>query len=174
MKKDINYIKELILAINDFPKPGIIFRDITPIFQNPEALKDLIDQMCELVKDLNIDVIVAAESRGFLFGLPMAMKMNKPFVLVRKPNKLPREVYKQTFDLEYGTSTVELQIDDIKPNQNVLIVDDLLATGGTVQAIEKLIKKSNGNPVASIFVIQLEKLNGKQKLESKVYSVFDY
>ena len=130
--------------------------------------------MCELVKDLNIDVIVAAESRGFLFGLPMAMKMNKPFVLVRKPNKLPREVYKQTFDLEYGTSTVELQIDDIKPNQNVLIVDDLLATGGTVQAIEKLIKKSNGNPVASIFVIQLEKLNGKQKLESKVYSVFDY
>lgn len=174
MKKDISYIKDLIIAVNDFPKKGIVFRDITPIFQDPNAVRDLIDAMSELVKNLNIDVIVAAESRGFLFGLPLAMKLNKPFVLVRKPNKLPREVYKQTFDLEYGTSTVELQIGDIKPNQNVLIVDDLLATGGTVEAIEKLIQKSNANPVASIFVIELEKLLGKQKLNSKVYSVFKY
>ncbi len=174
MKKDINYIKDLIIAVPDFPKPGIIFRDITPIFKNPEALSDLIDAMYEIAKDLNIDVVVAAESRGFLFGLPLAMKLKKPFVLVRKPNKLPREVYKQTFDLEYGTSTVEIQVDDLSPGQNVLIVDDLLATGGTVEAIEKLVMKSQANPVASMFVIKLSSLNGSDKLKSKVYSVFEY
>ncbi len=174
MTKNIDYIKDLILAIPDFPKPGIMFRDITPIFKNPQAIEDLVDRMCEIVKDLNIDVIVAAESRGFLFGLPMAMKLKKPFVLVRKPNKLPREVYKQSFDLEYGTSVVEIQVDDLTPGQNVLIVDDLLATGGTVEAIEKLIEKSHATPVASIFVIQLANLKGSTKLKSKVYSVFNY
>lgn len=174
MEKNIDYIKDLIIPVTDFPKKGIIFRDITPIFQNPDAVKDLIDRMSFLVKDLNIDVIVAAESRGFLFGLPIAMQLKKPFVLVRKPNKLPRDVYKQSFDLEYGSTTVELQIGDIKQGQNVLIVDDLLATGGTVQAIEKLIEKSGGNPIASIFVIKLKDLNGENKLKSKVFSVFDY
>lgn len=172
--KNIDYIRDLIIEVKDFPKKGVIFRDITPIFQNPNAFEDLIENMYEQINDLKIDVVVGAESRGFLFGLPLAMKLKKPFVLVRKPNKLPREVYRQTFDLEYGTSTVELQIDDIKPNANVLIVDDLLATGGTVAAIEKLIEKAQAHPIASIFVIKLSNLNGTKKIKSKVYSVFDY
>ncbi len=174
MNKNIDYIKDLILAIPDFPKPGIMFRDITPIFKNPQAIEDLVEHMVNMLKDVDIDVIVAAESRGFLFGLPLAMKLKKPFVLVRKPNKLPREVYKQSFDLEYGTSVVELQVDDLSPGQKVLIVDDLLATGGTVEAIEKLIEKAQALPVASIFVIELTNLKGASKLKSKVYSVFNY
>lgn len=172
--KNIDYIKDLIIKVDNFPKPGIIFRDITPIFREPSAINDLVARMIELLKDIKIDVIVAAESRGFLFGLPLSIAMNKPFVLVRKPNKLPRAVYRQTFDLEYGNSTVELQVGDIKEGQNVLIVDDLLATGGTVEAIEKLILKSKANAVASMFVIKLTNLNGKNKIKSKVFSVFEY
>jgi len=174
MSKNLSYIKDEILAIKDFPKKGIIFRDITPLFKNPSYIKAIIEQMKELVSDLDIDVVIGAESRGFLFGVPLALSLDKPFVLVRKPNKLPRETYSQEFKLEYGASRVEIQIDDLKPKQKVLIVDDLLATGGTVRAIEKLVSKVGAVTIGCLFLIELEKLNGKLNLNSESFSIFKY
>lgn len=174
MSKNLDYIKKAIIDVPDFPKKGITFKDITPIFKTPEMIIDIIDAMNDLIKDIEIDVIVGAESRGFLFGLPLAMKMKKPFVLIRKPNKLPREVYSERFDLEYGSSNVELQKQDILPGQRVLVVDDLLATGGTVNAIERLIFKASAIPVVSIYMIELEFLKGKSNLKSEVFSIFKY
>ena len=171
---DTKSIENLIVAINDYPKQGVVFRDITPLFQHPQAIESIIDDLAEFAKTLNIDAIAGAESRGFLFGVPLSLKLNKPFILIRKPNKLPREVYRESYDLEYGSSTVEMHKDAIQPGQRVLIIDDLLATGGTVGAIEKLIKKAGGTVAGSAFLIELEALNGRQKLEGQVYSILKY
>ncbi len=174
MNDTVKKLKETILAIKDFPKPGIIFRDVTPLFSQPELVNEVIDIFANHLKDKNIDAIVGVESRGYLFGVPLALKLNKPFILVRKPNKLPRPTIKQEFDLEYGSSTLEVQIGDIKPGWNVCVIDDLLATGGTINATEKLVKKSEANTACALFLIELEALNGKNNVESEVFSILKY
>ncbi len=172
--KNLNYIKEHINSIRDFPKKGVDFKDITPIFQEPNIVNDIIHNFSKILENKKIDYIAGIESRGFLFGLPLALKMNLPFVLIRKPNKLPNETYKQKIKLEYGDSIIELQKNDIKPNSNVVIIDDLLATGGTALGAEKLIKDAKAIPVMSLFVIELQTLNGRKVLESEVYSALKY
>lgn len=174
MEKKLQKVKNAIIDVHDFPIKGIVFKDITPIFKEPELVNTIIDAFIENIDMSKIDVIAGAESRGFLFGVPLALKTNKPFVLIRKQNKLPRKVYTEEYDLEYGKASFQLQVDDIKQNQNVLIVDDLLATGGTVQAIEKLIRKAGANPINSVYVIELEFLKGRERLTSKPFSLFKY
>lgn len=174
MQDIIKKLNNTILAINDFPKKGVVFRDVTPLFSNPHLVNEVIDIFANYLKDKKIDAIVGIESRGYLFGVPLALKLNLPFILVRKPNKLPRPVYRQEFDLEYGSSTLEVQKDDIKPNWNVCLIDDLLATGGTVNAAEKLVKMSQANVVSSLFLIELEKLNGRKNIKSEVFSILKY
>lgn len=115
-QKTIEKIQETIIAVKDFPKTGVIFRDLTPLFKQPKLVSEVIDIFAEYLRDFKIDAIIGVESRGYLFGVPLALKMNKPFVLVRKPNKLPRPTFKQEFNLEYGSSTIELQINDLQPN----------------------------------------------------------
>ncbi len=170
----VDKIKEYIIDIPDYPKKGVIFRDITPLFSNYEIINSIIDEFAEFAKLLNIDVIVGAESRGFLFGVPLSLKIKKPFVLVRKPNKLPRETYSVSYNLEYGSSSIEIHKGDIKPGQRVLIIDDLLATGGTVEAIEKLVKMSDGVVAGSAYLIELESLKGRDKLSGSVFSILKY
>lgn len=170
----IDKIKEYIIDIPDYPKKGVIFRDITPLFSNYEIINSIIDEFAEFAKLLNIDVIVGAESRGFLFGVPLSLKLKKPFVLVRKPNKLPRETYSVSYNLEYGSSSIEIHKGDIKPRQRVLIIDDLLATGGTVEAIEKLVKMSDGVVAGSAYLIELESLKGRDKLSGSIFSILKY
>ena len=174
MKDTVNKLKETILAVKDFPKPGIIFRDVTPLFSKPELVNEVIDIFVEYLKDKKVDAIVGVESRGYLFGVPLALKLNKPFILVRKPNKLPRPTIKQEFDLEYGSSTLEVQIGDIKPGWNVCVIDDLLATGGTINATEQLVKKSQAYTTCALFLIELEALNGKNNIGCETFSILKY
>lgn len=174
MKDITDKLKEVIISVQDFPKKGINFRDVTPLFAKPELVKEVIDTFAQYLKNKKIDAIVGIESRGYLFGVPLALKMNVPFVLVRKPNKLPRPVYKQEFKLEYGSSTLELQIDDIKQGWNVCVIDDLLATGGTINAAEKLVSKSKANTICSLFLIELEGLGGRKNINSDVFSILKY
>ncbi|GAA5414525.1 adenine phosphoribosyltransferase [Ureaplasma ceti] len=172
--KDLKKLESQILTVKDYPKPGVMFKDITPLFLEPEMINEIIDDFAEFANQLDVDVILGAESRGFLFGVPLSLKLNKPFVLVRKPNKLPREVYAQSYDLEYGSSTVEMHKDALKPGQKALIIDDLLATGGTVEAIEKLVKQAGGVVAGSAFLIELVDLHGKDRLAGKVHSILKY
>lgn len=174
MNDTIKKLKETILAVKDFPKPGIVFRDVTPLFAKPELVNEVIDLFADYLKDKNIDAVVGVESRGYLFGVPLALKLNKPFVLVRKPNKLPRPTLKQSFDLEYGSSTLEVQIGDIKPGWNVCVIDDLLATGGTISAAEQLVKASDAKTACALFLIELEALKGKNNVKSEVFSILKY
>lgn len=164
----------LIKDVPNFPKEGIIFKDITPVLEDPVAFKEVIDEMSEIIKEVKPDIIVGVESRGFLFGAPLAINNNLPFILARKPNKLPRESISVSYDLEYGSSTIEIHKDAIKPNQKVLIIDDLLATGGTVGAVQKIVKQANATVVANMFLIELEFLNGKDSLEGKTYSLLKF
>ena len=155
----------LIRDIKDFPTEGILFRDITPLLGNSDGLKESIDLISEELKDVDFDLIVGPESRGFIFGVPTAYKMNKGFVPVRKPGKLPYEHIAQTYDLEYGTSTIEIHVDAIKKGQKVVIVDDLLATGGTTKAMIELIEKLGGEVVKIVYLIELEGLKGRELLK---------
>ncbi|MDO4941741.1 MAG: adenine phosphoribosyltransferase [Lachnospiraceae bacterium] len=157
-------VEDYITAIPDFPEEGIIFRDITTVFQDAEGFQLAIDELQKLVESVDCDVIVGAESRGFLFGAPVAYNLKKPFVLVRKKGKLPRETVSQKYDLEYGTAEVEMHIDSIKPGQKVVIVDDLIATGGTVEAAAKLVEKLGGEVVKMVFLLELAGLEGRKKL----------
>ncbi len=157
-------IKEHIASIEGFPKEGIIFRDITPILANPEALKEVTRQLVDFTKEVGADYVVGAEARGFLFGVPVAMECNLGFAPVRKPGKLPRETISETYELEYGTDSLSMHADAIKPGQKVVIIDDLLATGGTVGAIVKLIQKMGGEVVGCGFVIELDDLHGREKI----------
>ena len=172
----IEDVKEKIRAVPDFPKKGIIFRDITTGLKDAETLQVMVDYLCDQYKDCKIDYIAGIESRGFIFGMPMAYKLDCGFISVRKPNKLPAETIKESYDLEYGSDSIEIHADAIEKGANVLVVDDLLATGGTAQAACKLVKKAGGNLVGVAFLIELEALNGRDKLTDcgKVVSMLKY
>ena len=168
-------VKEKIRAVENFPKEGIIFRDITTALKDAKTLKIMIDYMCEQFKDLKIDYVAGIESRGFIFGMPIAYNLNAGFIPIRKPNKLPAETISQSYELEYGTDTIEIHKDAIPEGANVLIVDDLLATGGTAEAACKLVKKAGGNLAGIAFLIELEALNGRNKLQTdNVFSMLKY
>lgn len=157
-------LEEYVRSIPDFPEKGIIFRDITSVLQDPDGLHLAIDNMMELVKDLEFDVIAGAESRGFIFGAPMAYELNKSLVLIRKKGKLPCETEQMEYDLEYGTATIEIHKDAIVPGQKVLLVDDLIATGGTTEAMIKLVEKLGGEVVGVVVLMELAGLKGREKI----------
>jgi len=161
---EMKKIEDYVRSIPDFPEPGIMFRDITSVLQNKDGLKLAIDQMQELLKGADFDVIVGPESRGFIFGVPIAYNLNKAFVPIRKKGKLPCETISMEYDLEYGKATIEMHKDAIKPGQRVVIIDDLIATGGTIEAITKLIEMLGGVVVKIVFLMELKGLNGRDKL----------
>ena len=168
-------LEDYIITIPDFPEPGVLFRDVTSVIEDPEGFKLAIDEMDKLIGDTDFDMIVGAEARGFIFGAPLAYKRGKGLALVRKKGKLPRETVSVDYDLEYGSATVELHKDTIKPGQKVILVDDLLATGGTIGASAKLVESLGGVVVKAIFLIELEGLNGRAKLaDYDVNSVVSY
>ena len=168
-------IEEYIRSIPDFPEQGIVFRDVTSVLQDAEGLHLAIDSMQAMLKDVEYDLLLGPESRGFIFGVPIAYNMHKPFIPVRKQGKLPCETISIEYELEYGTATIEMHRDAIKPGQRVVIIDDLIATGGTIEAIIKLVEKLGGVVVKSVFLIELEGLNGRDKLEGyEVDSVIKY
>jgi adenine phosphoribosyltransferase len=158
-------LEEYIRSIPDFPEEGIIFRDVTSVLQDKDSLRMSIDQMQACLDGLDIDVIVGPESRGFIFGVPIAYNLNKAFVPVRKKGKLPCETIEMEYELEYGTATIEMHKDAIKPGQKVAIIDDLIATGGTIEAITKIIESLGGEVVKIVFLIELEGLHGRDKLK---------
>ena len=158
-------LKDYVVSIPDFPQPGIIFRDVTSILQHADGLKMSVDGIVDILKDVDFDIIVGPESRGFIFGVPVAYAMNKPFAPIRKKGKLPRETIEESYDLEYGKATIEIHKDAIKPGQKVAIVDDLIATGGTSAANIKLIERLGGEVVRLCFVLELAGLNGRKTLE---------
>lgn len=160
MKKVEDYIR----SIPDFPEEGIIFRDVTSILQDAEGLHLAIDEMIHLLDGVDFDVIAGAESRGFIFGVPIAYALGKPFVPVRKAGKLPCETVSQSYDLEYGTATIEIHKDAIAPGQKVVLVDDLIATGGTIEAAAKLVESLGGEVVKIVFLMELAGLHGRDKL----------
>ena len=157
-------IEEYVRSIPDFPEPGIIFRDVTSILQDAEGLHLAIDMMQEKLAGLDFDVVVGAVSRGFIFGTPIAYNLHKPFVLVRKKGKLPCETVSMEYDLEYGSATIEMHKDSIKPGQKVVIIDDLIATGGTIEAAAKLVEQLGGEVVKIVFLMELAGLKGREKL----------
>ena len=165
-------LKKYIRSIPDYPKKGILFRDITTLIKNKDAFKNCIDQMSEILKKLNYDKIASVESRGFVFASPLAYNLQKPNVLMRKKNKLPAEKYSVDFELEYGKATLEIHKDSIAPKEKIIIVDDLIATGGTAEAAAKLVEKSQGEVAGFIFVINLFDLGGQESLKKKGYKTF--
>lgn len=168
-------LKELIRTIPDFPEKGILFRDITTLLKEPEGLQEALHQMQDAIKDMEYDVIVGPESRGFIFGVPLAYAEKKGFVPVRKPGKLPAAVYSQEYDLEYGKSCLEIHQDALKKGQKVLIVDDLLATGGTGRAIAQMVIRAGAEVVGFLFLIELEALGGRETLKDyPVQSIIRY
>lgn len=159
-------LKNYIKAVYDFPKEGIIFRDVTPLMQDGKAYKETIDKLVEFAKDKQVDIVVGPEARGFLFGCPVATALGAGFVPVRKPGKLPREIIEYSYDLEYGSNVLAMHKDAIKSGQRVLIVDDLLATGGTIEAVIKMVESLGGIVVGLEFLIELEELKGIEKLKN--------
>ena len=171
MKKLEDYVR----SIPDFPEPGIIFRDITSILQDADGLRLAIASMQALLKGVDFDVIVGAESRGFVFGAPIAYNLHKPFVLIRKKGKLPCETVSKEYDLEYGSAEIEMHKDSIKPGQKVVLVDDLIATGGTIQAAAELVESLGGQVVKILFLMELKGLKGRERLKKyDVDSVIQY
>jgi adenine phosphoribosyltransferase len=167
--------KRLIRDIADFPKAGIVFKDITPVLQDPKAFREVMDRMLEYARAQEPDVIVGIESRGFIFGAPLALSLGTSYVPVRKLGKLPGEIVREEYALEYGTNTVEMHKDAIRHGDRVLIVDDLLATGGTSAAAAKLIEKLGGEVVGLVFLVELTFLNGREVLsEYDVCSLIEY
>lgn len=160
-----NKIKNAVRDVLDFPKPGIVFKDITPILQDQALCTNIVDAFAEQLKDLKFDAIAGIESRGFLFGLMLANKLNKPFIPIRKVGKLPFKTIKQNYDLEYGSAVIEIHEDAFPPGSNILIHDDLLATGGTVEATSLLIQKMQGQVAGFTFIIGLDFLKGKELLQ---------
>lgn len=162
MKKSI---EEYVRSIPDFPEEGIIFRDVTSILEDADGLRLSIDLLQEKLQDVDFDVVVGPESRGFIFGVPLAYNMHKPFIPVRKKGKLPCETVEIEYDLEYGSAVIEMHKDSIKPGQKVVIIDDLMATGGTIEAIVKLVESLGGKVEKILFLMELEGLEGRKKLE---------
>ena len=168
-------IEEYVRSIPDFPEPGIIFRDVTSILQDADGLRLAVDSMQKCLEGTEVDVIVGMESRGFLFGVPIAYNLNRPFGMVRKQGKLPCETISRTYDLEYGSATIEIHKDAIKPGQRVAIIDDLIATGGTVEAAAKMVEELGGQVVKIVFLMELAGLKGREKLKGyDVSSVISY
>ena len=168
-------LEEYVITIPDFPEKGIQFRDITSVIQDPAGLKLAVDKLAEKAAGIDFDLVVGPESRGFIFGVPVAYLTGKGFIPVRKKGKLPRETVSQKYDLEYGQAEVEIHKDAIKPGQKVLIVDDLIATGGTTEAMIKLVEKLGGEVVGVSFLIELVDLHGRDKLKGyNVYSSIVY
>ena len=161
---EMKKLEEYVVSIPDFPEPGIIFRDVTSVLQDAEGLQLAVDTMQEKIKDLDYDVVAGPESRGFIFGTPIAYNNKKPFVLIRKAGKLPRETVSVSYDLEYGSATIEMHKDSIRPGQKVLIVDDLVATGGTTEAMIKMIEDLGGEVVGIVVLIELAGLKGRERL----------
>lgn len=157
-------LEDYVVSIPDFPEEGIIFRDVTSILQDADGLHMAVDGLVDALKDVECDVILGAESRGFIFGMPVAYKLHKAFVPVRKKGKLPREVISREYELEYGTAVLEMHKDAIKPGQKVVIIDDLIATGGTIEAIVKMAEELGGEVVRIAFVMELAGLKGREKL----------
>lgn len=168
-------LKEKIRNVQDFPKPGIGFKDITTLLKDKDAFKEMVDIMADNLKDLDVDVIVGPEARGFLTGAPVAYAIGAGFVPIRKPGKLPAETESYEYELEYGTDKIEIHKDAIEKGQKVAIIDDLLATGGTMEAAVKLIEKLGGEVVSIQFLIELEFLNGREKFDGyNVESIIKY
>jgi len=165
------YIRE----IPDYPKPGILFRDITPLLADAQALNTAIEAMAEPFRDAGVEIVAAAEARGFIFGTPLAMKLGAGFVPIRKPGKLPFDLHSFAYELEYGTDELQVHVDGIRPGQRVLIVDDLLATGGTIEACLRLLEKCQAQIVGCSFLIHLEDLGGQARMEPyDVHAVLKY
>jgi adenine phosphoribosyltransferase len=168
-------LKKYIRDIPDFPEPGILFRDITPLMASPEAFDHAIEMLAETCGETDFDVVVAVESRGFIFGAPLARQLNKPLVPVRKPGKLPADTYSVEYDLEYGSNVLEIHADGVAKGQRALIIDDLLAIGGTLAAAAHLVEACGGEVAALAVVIELEFLNGRSRLEGRnVISLIQY
>ncbi len=168
-------VEDYVRSIPDFPEKGIIFRDVTSVLQDADGLKMAIDAMQEKLKGIEFDKIAGLESRGFIFGMPIAYNLHKPFVLVRKAGKLPCETVSKTYDLEYGQATIELHKDAITPGERIVVIDDLIATGGTVEAAGELISELGGEVVKMVFLMELAGLNGREKLKKyDVESVICY
>lgn len=176
MQQVIEDVKDRIRNIPDFPKPGIMFKDITTALKDAETLKKMVDFLCEHFENEKIDYIIGLESRGFIFGVPVAYKLDAGFIPIRKPNKLPAKTLKESYTLEYGTDTIEMHEDALEPGDRVLIVDDLLATGGTASAACNLVTKTGAEIVGCAFVIELNDLNGRDKLPKgcKILSMVEY
>lgn len=170
------YVKSTIRDIPNFPKPGIIFKDITTLVKDPKALKEVVAYFTDKLKDKNIDYVAAIESRGFIFGAPIACELDAGLIILRKPGKLPAETEKVTYDLEYGSDSIEIHRDAIEDGKRVALIDDLLATGGTAAAAGQLIEKVGGKLVANCFVVDLTFLNGKDKLsaEAELITMVEY
>ena len=168
-------IEEYVRTIPDFPEPGIMFRDVTSVLQDPDGLKLAIDEMIHLLDGVEFDLIAGTESRGFIYGVPIAYELGKAFIPVRKKGKLPCETVSAEYELEYGTACIEIHKDSIKPGQKVVIVDDLIATGGTIEAAIKLVEQLGGEVVKVIFLMELAGLKGREKLAGyDVASVITY
>ena len=165
-------IKSKIRTIENYPIKGVMFRDITTLLKDPEGLRDSINKLVDRYKDLNIDKIVAIESRGFIVGAPLAYLLNVGLVLIRKPGKLPAETIDQDYELEYGTDRIEVHLDAIEKGEKVLIVDDLIATGGTAEAAVRLVQKMKGDIVECCFIIDLPDIGGRERLENMGQKVF--
>ena len=168
-------LEHYIRDVPDFPKPGIVFKDITPLLADPEALAASVRLMGERIADLNCDQVVGIESRGFLFGVPLALQLGKGFTPIRKPKKLPYKTRAVDYDLEYGSTTLEMHIDAIEPGDRILLIDDLIATGGTAAASCELVESLGGEVVACAFVIELDALRGREQLTPRrVHSLLHY
>ena len=166
---------DYIASIPDYPIKGVLFRDVTPLIQDGPAFKEVTNKLAKIAKDLKVDVIVGPESRGFIFGCPVATELNVGFVPARKPNKLPREVISYQYSLEYGTNSLEMNKDAIKPGQRVLVIDDLLATGGTINAVNKMVELLGGIVVGDAFLIELVDLKGREALNGyEVFSILQF
>lgn len=168
-------VADYIRSIPDFPKKGIIFRDVTSVLKDAEGLKLAIDELAARLKDVEFDAIAGAESRGFIFGTPLSYLFNKPFIPIRKKGKLPCETIEKTYDLEYGTATIEIHKDAVTPGMKVVLLDDLIATGGTIKAAAELVEELGGEIVECLFLIELVDLKGREVLEKyKVESIVTY
>ena len=167
-------LKEYIRNVPDFPKPGIQFKDITTLWKDNKAFKESIDLLYQRYRDKKIDKVVGAESRGFIIASPLAYLLSAGFVPVRKKGKLPYKKINVVYELEYGTDSLEMHEDAIQEGENILVVDDLLATGGTMEAIIELVKKLGGNIIEAAFIVELEPLNGRKKIDAPVFSLVKY
>ena len=170
--KNIDIIKKTIIDVQNFPKPGIVFRDVTPLLHNPQKFAICINEMVKLLKNKKFDIVAGMESRGFWFGLPIAQKLGLGFVPIRKKNKLPREVISASYALEYGYDTLCIHKNDIKKGQNVLVVDDVIATGNTIIATKKMFNKIGANFTDCLVLAELQKMNGKQRVKKVGINLF--